>query len=237
MKIKLVIPIPIPPQSMGMIERMLEARRRVAGPRTLLEMVVPRQGPPSMVTIADRFFSAQAVFPEVYKAAQEGYDAVIVDCCGDQLYPDALALLPIPLVPPLHSSLQLAGMLCRRFSIITPTPGQADLYRRLVDMYGFTPRVVSVRETPPYYAGECDGEEEFNGLLLQTGQDVLREGAEGIILGCTILTQDRWLQEKLGVPVLAPGDVAVKTAEMLLRLGLTYYPRGKGKSWMSTGTE
>ena len=228
MKIKLVVPIPIPPQSRGMFKQLLAIRRRVAGPQTSLDMVIPRHGPPSMVTISDRFLSAQGVLPEVMQAAEEGYNAVIVDCCGDQLYPEILDQLSIPLVPPLHSTLQLAGMLCRRCSIITSTPGQAKLYRTLVDNYGFNHKVVSVRETPPChlndYPNSCNVEDGFKGVLLQTGQEVLQEGAEGIILGCTLLTQDRWLQERLGVPVLAPGDVAVKTAEMLLQLGLTYYP-------------
>lgn len=221
-RIKLIAPVPVPPEGMAVVERMLQARRRAASPGTVIDFVNLQEGPPALATMADRFLSARAVYPEVLKAPDEGYHAVIVDCTCDQLYPEAADMISVPLVPPLHASLHLAAMLCSRFSIITPTAGQAKLYGRLVQYYGFGGKVVSIRERPLELIGGEAGEEELQAALLKEGRAALEEGAEAVLLGCTALTGDRPLQERLGVPVLAPGDVAVNTAEMLVRLGLRY---------------
>jgi allantoin racemase len=201
---------------------MLEARRRVAAAGTVIDFVNPREGPAALKTMADRFLSAQALFPEVLKASAQGYNAVIIDCTCDQLYPEAVEKLNIPLVPALHASLHMAAMLSHRFSIITPMAGQGKFYPRLVELYGFSGKLVSVRERAVnFICGEMDEEELFS-ILLKEGQSALREGAQAIVLGCTALTQNRRLQEELGVPVLAPGDVAVKTAETLVKLELRH---------------
>ncbi|MEW5920928.1 MAG: aspartate/glutamate racemase family protein [Bacillota bacterium] len=221
-RIKLIAPVPVPPQGMGTVERMLQARRRAASPGTVIDFVSLQDGPLSLGSMTDRFLSAQAVYPHVVKAPGEGYNAVIVDCTCDQLYPEAVENLSIPLVPPLHASLYMAAMLCNRFSIITPTRGQGKLYSRLVEQYGFGERVISVRERALDFISGGAAQEDLLSVLLKEGQAALHEGAQVIILGCTALTQDRLLQEILGVPVLAPGDVAVKTAETLVQLGLRY---------------
>ena len=221
-KLKLIAPIPVPPEGMGTVEKMLVSRRRVASPETVIDFVTPREGPQVLSNMAELFLSAEAVLPEVLKAPEEGYSAVIVDCTCDQLYPEILEKLSIPLVPALHASLHLAAMLCGRFSIITPMPGQGKVYPRLVDLYGFSEKLVSVQERVVDFISGAVGEEELISILLDEAQIALQEGARGIVLGCTALTLERRLQEKLGVPVLAPGNVAVKTAEMLVKLGLRY---------------
>ncbi len=221
-KLKLIAPVPVPPEGMGAMEKMLEARRRVASPGTVIDFVIPSEGPPVLSKMADIFLSSEAVLPEVLKAPEEGYSAVIVDCTCDQLYPEIRSRLSIPLVPALHASLHLAAMLCERFSIITPMLGQGKIYPRLAELYGFGERVVSVQERVVDFISGAVSDEELISIFVEESYLALQKGAQGIVLGCTALTLNRQLQEKLGVPVLAPGDVAIKTAEMLVKLGLRY---------------
>ncbi len=221
-KLKLVAPYSVPPEGIGTLNKLLAARRRVASPGTVIDFVTPQDGPQGISNMAELFLSSDAVLPEVLKAPEEGYSAVIVDCTCDQLYPEIVKRLSIPLVPTLHASLHLAAMLGNRFSIITPMPGQGKIYPRLVELYGFSRKLVSVQErVVDFFSGKVE-DEELISIFVEEGQVALQKGAQCIVLGCTGLTLDRRLQERLGVPVLAPGDVAVKTAEMFVKLGLRY---------------
>ncbi len=221
-KLKLIAPMPVGQEGMETIEKMLASRRRAAGAETVIDFVIPREGPSSLSNLSELNHSAEAVLPEVLKAPEEGYSAVIVDCTCDQLYPETSKKLSIPLVPALHSSLHLAAMLNRRFSIITPTPGQGKIYSRLVNLYGFSKNMVSLQERAVDFISGKSGDDYILSILLEEGQAALNKGARCIVLGCTALTIEKILQEKLGVTVLAPGNVAVKTAEMLVKLGLNY---------------
>ncbi len=221
-KLKLIAPMPVGQQGMETIEKMLASRRRAASPETVIDFVIPREGPSSLSNMSELNHSAEAVLPEVIKAPEEGYSAVIVDCTCDQLYPETAKKLSIPLVPALHSTLYLAAMLDRRFSIITPTPGQEKIYSRLVDLYGFNNKKVSVQERIVDFISGESGDDHILSILLEEGHSAVNKGAQCIVLGCTALTIEKILEEKLGVTVLAPGNVAVKTAEMLVKLGLNY---------------
>lgn len=221
-KIKLVAPVPIPPEGRLLVEKMLASRRQAANAGTEIDFVIPQQGPRTLGTLSDLALSSEAVLPQVMKAPEEGYSAVIVDCTCDQLYPGITGELSIPLVPAFHSSLHLASMLAGRFSIITPTPGQGDIYTHLASRYGFEKNIVSVQEREVDYAGKNSMDDLIMSAFLEEGEIARHKGARCIILGCTALTIEKTLQEKLGVPVLAPGNVAVKVAEMLVHLGLRY---------------
>lgn len=221
-KLKLIAPVPVPPQGMGTIEKMLQSRRRAASPGTVIDFVIPQEGPPALSNMGELFLSSEAVQPEVLKAPEEGYNAVIVDCTCDQLYPEILEKLSIPLVPALHAALHLATMLCNRFSIITPMSGQGEVYPRLARFYGFSERVVSVQERVVDFMSGAVADDELISILVEESHVAMQQGARGIVLGCTALTLEQELQEKLGVPVLAPGNVAVRVAETLVRLGLGY---------------
>ncbi len=221
-KLKLIAPVPVPPQGMKTIEKMLTARRQAASPGTEIDFIIPKEGPATLSNMSELYLSSEAVLPEVLKASHEGYHAVIVDCTCDQLYPEILEKLSIPLVPTLHASLHLAAMLCDRFSIITPMPGQGKVYPRLVKLYGFSDRLISVQERVVDFISGAMCEDELISILVEEGHLALQKGAQGIVLGCTALTLERQLQEKLGVPVVAPGNVAVRVAETLVRLGLRH---------------
>ncbi len=221
-RIKLIAPVPIPPEGWGLVEKILASRRQAASADTEIDFVIPQEGPRALNAESDLAFSAEAVLPMVLEAPQEGYSAVIIDCTCDQLYPDITRQLSIPLVPSLHSSLHLAAMLAGRFSIITPTPGQRNIYTRLAQLYGFEKSIVSVQEREvDYTVGNC-GADQITSVFLEEGEAARQKGARCIVLGCTALTIEKVLQEKLGIPVLAPGNVAVKVAEMLVQLGLRY---------------
>ena len=69
--------------------------------------------------------------------------------------------------------------------------------------------------------------EELEEELLRIGKRQVEEGAQLIVVACTLISlmlpaggMER-LTEKLGIAVIDPQPIAVKTAEMLVTLGLS----------------
>ena len=75
-----------------------------------------------------------------------------------------------------------------------------------------------------------DLEKSKDKLLEQSKLAIEEDGADVLIIGCAMMFGvDKWLQEKLGVPVISPGDVAVKMAEMLVDMKLAQSKRAYAK--------
>lgn len=223
MRIKVILPVPVRPEGRtGPIGDLIRARLKVAAPTTDLQFVAPADGPTALSTLSDRFLSGLILWPAAEVAGAEGFDAVVVDCTCDQLS-DASGSLGLPLISPLQATLPIAGLMADRWAIVTPNKGQASIYWHLVHRYGYASRVTSVRETdvPTGYGSE----EEFAAIADESAHAIKSEGAQLIVLGCTAFTAEDRLSEVLGVAVLAPGSVAIKTAEMMVDLALHRFPR------------
>lgn len=214
-RIKVVLPTPVPPEGMKAVERLVSARRRAANPDTTIDVVIPKEGPARLRSLADRFLSELAVYPEVLSSKPEGYDAVVIDCTCDQLADEGWELAGIPVVPPLKASLHVASLVGERFGIVTPNPGASGILWNLVDKYGFRSRVRTIRETDVNLLSE-EGMAGARDAFLHEGMKALNEGTDVIILGCTLFTDDAWLAERLEAPVISPGDIAIKVAELLV---------------------
>ena len=82
-----------------------------------------------------------------------------------------------------------------------------------------------------YTMGEFYTPEELEVELLRIGQKQVEEGAQVIVIACTLISLflkpgafDR-LKEKLGIMVIDPQPIALKTAEILAHLRLTQSER------------
>jgi allantoin racemase len=93
--------------------------------------------------------------------------------------------------------------------------------------YGLESRCASLRSinTRPDLAELLEGKEEvvFAKLEEESLKAINEDGADVIVLGSTTMHQShRYLQEKLPVPVINPGQVAYKLCELFLQLGLKH---------------
>ena len=231
MRIKDVMPLPITKQDL--VNREAE-RRRIASPGTQVDLFNLQQGPLLHGPYSyEMLLSNFLVFLEAEKAEEQGYDAVMTDCTEDGPLEELRERLSIPVIGPLESSMHLASILGKKFSIIALKGYEEPLFRKQAAAAGLENRLVSVREVDVNFPELQDsGSKVLNdGLLRESKKALEQDGADVLILGCTsFIGCEDWLMKELGVPVLQPGNVAVKFAELLHDLELTHskraYPLG-----------
>jgi len=210
-------------------ERAAEHARRqailqaAASPGTTVDLRELEGCPPAIESVRDGYAVAPAVIA-MAEALEHAYDAMIVGCFGDPAVDGAIEGTGIPIVGCAQPSMAAALLLGQRFAILAPSASSAARNRTAVMTYGLLDR----------YAGSVPlgiGVREFQrdpertlAVATEAGRQALTLGADVIVLGCLSLAFtgiDGTLQERLGVPVVNPLRVAVRTCEMLVGAGLT----------------
>ena len=198
--------------------------------------VFPLSAEISFVNELDRTISGLMYTEAGLRAQAAGYAAVVINNAGDYGIRGLRAALDIPVVGAGQASYQVATGLADRFGILTVWPVvTATAYRRLLAEYGADRQCVGVRhvaanEELPDMWGEGGLVGDMRSLrdaalarLVLGGQDLLRQGADVIVLGCTCMSPaTAELQERLGVMVVDGLTAAHTTAEMLVTLGLSH---------------
>lgn len=161
------------------------------------------------------------------RAEEEGYDAVAIDTMSDSAMLPLRSRLTIPVVGPGVVSYALATMLGLRFSVITMWDRWAHLYKRGLQSAGLAHKCASVRSVniPPDVEALFTGKEEemFAKLEAEARKAIEEDGADIILLGSTTMHQaGEYLNEHLPAPVINPGPLVIKYAEMLVELGLSH---------------
>ena len=161
------------------------------------------------------------------RAEVDGYAAVCINSMSDSALAALRSRLLIPVGAPASSAMLLACMLGKRFSVITMWPRWHSLYEKTIAEHGIAHRVASIRDigTRPDTAELLAGKEETAfELLHQAARAAIDEdGADVIILGSTTMHQSYgYLRRVLEVPVISPGLVAEKVAELLVLTGTSH---------------
>jgi allantoin racemase len=125
-------------------------------------------------------------------------------------------------------------MLGDRFSVLTQWDPWMASYRKSLQEYGLMEKLASVRSinVPPDVERLLGGKEEevFPKLEEAAMRCVADDGADVILLGSTTMHQAHgYLRERLPVPVINPGPLTYKLAEVLLDLRLTHSRHGYQK--------
>ena len=226
MQIKVIVPFPFAGEALARREAQLPPELRTPGVR--YDFVPVKNS----CLAADSYYELALLDAYVLEAGvsaeDEGYDAVVIETCSDSGLSALRSRLAIPVIGPGQLQQHVAMVLGRRFSILTMwkrsvSPG------KLTQEYGTRPWLASVRSAD----GELDvvnlltGKEDVIERLVVEGRKAVEEdGADVILLGSTTLYQAvPRLREALGVPVIDPGPLAIKMAELLVSLGLSHSKR------------
>jgi allantoin racemase len=204
--------------------------------RTELEFEVcqVQKGPSSIETFFDEAFA----LPEILRIVQEKEreaDAVVINCFAEPALHAARELADIPVVGPAEASISLALMLGHKFAIISTLRNSGPWSEMQVRSIGLESRLAgAVGIDIPVL--ELNSEPEKTAQRLEeAAKDLIRRGAEVIILGCTGMAMvSRLLRKKLSVPVIEPLAAAISVAESLVRLKLVHF---KGGIYMSPRPE
>lgn len=151
-------------------------------------------------------------------SAREGVDALVLGCFYDPALEDAREISGETLVvAPCQASLQVVAQLANRFSIIVGRTKWIEQMRSRVHGYGAGDRLASMR---PLGMGvdefQLDHAVTRRKIIEQAHRAVEEDGAEAIILGCTIeFGFFEEVQQAVGVPVIDPVVAAFKVAEAM----------------------
>ena len=164
-----------------------------------------------------------AIFDEVRRLEERGYDAVVVGCCYDPGVRVARELVDIPVVGPLEAAMNHASYFGHSFTVVTDHAKARPWLEDLVRIHG---------------AGNCRGVRTIDWYVTDMIEDTTAvaddaaaaclqalkdDQAEVVILGCTIIggclereimTTGRHRE----LPILNPNLLALKAAETLADL-------------------
>jgi allantoin racemase len=209
------------------IARKVEHLRRVLARDTEVDMFTAPSGVPYVESSFDLYMTQVAVARTVVEVAQRGYDAVVGTAFLDNGLDAARELVDIPVVGPARTTLYMAATLAHRFGVIVAA---GDLPRHVwacAKVLGVADRLVGTHALGCTVADFLHDEDHAVALTVAAGKRLVQDqGAEAIVLGCGATTGlAARMGRELGVPVLDPGLVAAKYAEILVALGLSQSKR------------
>lgn len=222
MKIKVVIPVSTDKWNNGVkadYERFKE-------PETVIDVIHLQHGPEAIQSEYDEANAARHVLKEVAAIRSEDYDAIIIYCFSDPALPGAREISIIPVLG-IGESAQLFAMgLADKCGIITTLEQSVARIRRKVCARGISGRFPSIRPLNIPVL-EYDRQEKVTERALGVARIMVeQDGVEALILGCgSLLGIKERIQDAFGIPVVEPGIVTLKHAEMLVGLGLTHSKR------------
>ncbi len=208
----------------GLKHEELERRRRVlnsfASQGFSVDIAAVSSGPLSIESYCDEYVCVQPTLELALKTEQTGYDGIIIGCFGDPGIEAFRETLKIPVVGPGEASMHVASMLGYGFTIITILKNVVNPLKVLARKLSLEDKLVSVRVIDKPVLSLSENVENTKIRLLEEGEMAVKEdGADTLVLGCmseAFLGLSEFLQEKLGVPVVNPVGVSVKTAELLV---------------------
>ena len=186
-----------------------------------------KAAPRNYISQADMVLADIGVLETGLNAEKEGFSAVCVDTMSDSGVSALRSVLSIPVIGPGRTSMLTAISLGNKFSIVTMWEKWKHFYMKTLSELGIENALASVRAidvTPDNQALFSGKEEEIFPLLEEAAKTAItQDGAEVIILGSTTMHQvHEYLSKTLDVPVINPGPLTYKMAEMMLSSSLTH---------------
>lgn len=224
-RIKVIVPIAM--DEAGVANRASQLPEDLVRPGFKPEFEAVRWGAALGDSYHDTLLMDWTVFQAGITAEAEGYAGVLIDTVSDSGLWPLRSVLSIPVVGPGEASFAAAMMLGKRFSVLTMWPQWFALYEKVLSQHGWEDRCASLRsiDTRPDVTELLEGKEEvvFSKLKAEGLRAIEEDGADVIVLGSTTMHQSAaYLQSELPVPVINPGQVAYKTLESLIELGLSH---------------
>jgi len=185
-------------------------------------------GPPSIESRVDEAFAIPGMIAAAEQAERDGAEALVIDCMGDPGLGALRETVDIPVLGVAQTSMAICASLAHSFGIVTVLGRVAPMLKDLVTLYGHEGRYVGCRwvDVPVLEIHKRLGEVQ-DGLAKHALQ-LVRDGAGGIVLGCTgfmgcaeaIRKQLR--AEGFEVPVVDPMPTTVSVAATLVQQGLSH---------------
>jgi allantoin racemase len=154
-------------------------------------------------------------------AERDGFDAVIIHCFIDPGLRAARDRVRIPVVGPGEVTLRAGASLSGKIGMVTPSNETVDSHWEQVRGLGIEKRFVGIEAIEgPLLPFPQQDPRAMTEALVAAGRKLIEKGAELIcpsgLAYIPIRVSAVEVSRKLGVPVLDPALLSVKTAEMLV---------------------
>jgi len=211
-----------PVRSESLNELSDEFFRAKASPRFEVECESLAEGPASVESPSDEVVAAAAVAKRVAQVVDLEFDGIVINCFLDPGLDAARDLIRIPVVGAGESAIRIALTVGQRFSIIDVGPRKyvSRSPTSQVRAMGVADRFASIRGIGVPVLELNKRPDLTIKMIVREGKlAAIQDGADVIVLGCTGLAG---LAEriKLNLPIVDPALSALRTAEMLIVLGL-----------------
>ncbi|WP_027415137.1 aspartate/glutamate racemase family protein [Aneurinibacillus terranovensis] len=196
---------------------------KVKQPDTTVDVVslTPAPGPLHLEYNSYEVMIMPEILNLVKRAEEEEYDAAVIGCFYDPILRAAREVSKKMVVTaPAESSLHIASTLGESISIIVGRRKWIPEMKENVHKYGFADRLASFKSLDMgVHDFQKNHEETTKRMRLAAREAVEKDGANVIVLGCTIeFGFYRTIQEELGVPVIDASLAPLKYAEFLVEI-------------------
>jgi allantoin racemase len=186
----------------------------------------PKHGTYSVESMMDEAYNAPFILEQIVRANKEGYDVIVIDCACDPVLEAAREISSIPVVGPRNSALHFALTLGTRFGVVTV---QGESLKKCIEhgvrKEGLESFCAGVRYLQMPVLDITKNPETAQKSIMKESKELIEHGADVIVLGCTALSHEvdvKPIMDELGVPIIDPWVIAVKTAFMLVESGLSH---------------
>lgn len=206
------------------LKRRTETANSITRPETNVSVMEVGEGPLSIESAIEEYMSIGPMLRKLMGIGNK-YNAVIIGCAGDPGLKPARELLDIPVIGPAESSYHFACMLSDRFSVLSILHAgvvSEDETRARVREMSLEPRMASVEFVEVSVADMWGKNRDIVINQMSKGVELAKQkGAGSVVLGCmsiAFLLIDDIVERKVGIPVINPLKIAIKTAELFSEL-------------------
>jgi len=191
------------------------------GPQTQVDVVSLARGP---MHLEYHYYEALVLADTLHRvrtAENEGYDAAVMGCFYDPGLHEAREICDrLVVTAPAESAMHIASTLGHSFSILVGRKKWIPKMHENVVKYGFRDRLASFKSLDlGVYDFQKDPTETERRMRAAAREAIDKDGAEVIVLGCTIeFGFYQKLEMELGVPVIDAILAPLKYAEFLVEL-------------------
>lgn len=172
-----------PNATVAMTEGIVAAARQTL-PEAEISGWTNHDGPPAIQGPEDGARAVPGLMALLPKARAAGADAIVIACFDDTGLEEIRSAAHCPVLGIGQSAYVMAGLLGRRFSVVTTLAVSVPVIAGNISRQGFAGQCVSVRPSGlPVLRVEAGGE-EVRAILQEEFRAAQAEGAETVVLGC-----------------------------------------------------
>ena len=208
-------------------ERFLREHLKSADPGTAVYVNGTSRGGTGVEYRFTEYFFAREMIENGLKAEQQGFDAYVIGTTNEAGLTECREVLNIPVIGMIEASVHVACVMGRNFALITPNEKMIPHFEEQIARYGLKERLAGIQYMS--FAIPDLGKIFDDIALARKQQAQFTEGASKLIAaGAEVIVPiggiaglflaRSGLHEIDGVPVIDTISVALKTAEMMVKL-------------------